>query len=598
MMFIRQGIGLISASEKQGIILPQRWLKRLFSRLGIRQKIVYGYALAIGIAIMGATTGKIFENYYQEQAKKQLTNSQELTSLLNTLQASVLQAHTQTPKLFSLLKEPIRLELEYSRFLEYIAAVNRLLHQTKSIIDSKIASSNQDSFQTLESNKELKRSLQAYINSIQDYSQRLEAIFQEAEPITVEPQTVQSKQLSIVNLQSRQIDLQINKVSREMSSLIADIQNKEAQKTVQALDKARDIGNLILIISLLSAVVIAATLAIYTSRVIAHPIEVTTKIAKQVTEEANFTLQAPVTTEDEVGLLTTSLNQLIQRVAEYTQDLKQAQAQLIQTEKMSSLGQMVAGIAHEINNPVSFIYGNIEHTKEYTEDLLKVANLCKHHYSKLPLEIQEELDAIELDFLTDDLPKMLSSMKIGAERIRQLVLSLRNFSRLDESEVKDVDLHEGIESTLLILNNRLKDKVEIIKQYGQVPLVKCYPAQLNQVFMNILSNAIDALLTSTKESPKQIVIETSPVAAKINAEITSVVVKIRDNGSGIPAEVQTKIFDPFFTTKPVGSGTGLGLSISYQIVEKHGGEILVNSKVGEGTEFAIALPVKQQIPST
>jgi len=597
-MLIRQGLDLISASQKQAIFLPQRWLKTVFSRLGIRQKIVYGYALAIGIAVMGATTGKILENYYQEQAKKQLTNSLELTSLLNTLQSSVLQAHTQTPKLFSLLKEPIRLELEYSRFLEYIAAVNRLLYQTKSIIDIKIASSDQTSFQTLESNKDLKRSLQAYINSIQDYSQRLEAIFQEAKPTIIEPQTVQSQQLSIVNLQSRQVDLEINKVSREMSSLIADIQSKEAQQTVQALDKARDIGNLILIISLLLAVAIAATLAIYTSRVIAHPIEATTKVAQRVTQESNFTLQASVTTEDEVGLLTTSLNQLIQRVAEYTQELKQAQTQLIQTEKMSSLGQMVAGIAHEINNPVSFIYGNIEHTKDYTEDLLKLANLCQQQYSKLTPEIQEELDTIELEFLTDDLPKMLSSMKIGAERIRQLVLSLRNFSRLDESEVKDVDLHEGIDSTLLILNNRLKDNVEIIKQYGQVPLVKCYPAQLNQVFMNILSNAIDALLTSTKESPKQIVIETSPVAAKINAEITSVVVKIRDNGSGIPAEVQNKIFDPFFTTKPVGSGTGLGLSISYQIIEKHQGRISVSSQLGEGTEFAIALPVKQQLTST
>ncbi|MCL1469795.1 sensor histidine kinase [Argonema antarcticum] len=589
-MSIRQALALTPASKNRGKILSLYWCKQLFSRLGIRQKIAYGYALVIGIALLGATTGKLLENYYQDQAKKQLAESQKIISLLNNLEAAVLKAHTQTPNLIPLLTEPVRLELEYSRFLEYIEAVNRVLYQTKSFLESS-NSPDRDSLKQANDSKELKRSLQAYIDSIKDYSQRLETISKEFKPSTLKPEKVQSVLLANISYKSSKVDLEINKLSQEMSNIVAEIQEKEAQKTLQYLDKASAVGNLILIISLLSAVAIAAALAIYTSRVIAYPIEVTTKIARRVTKESNFTLQAPVLTEDEVGLLTTSLNELIQRVAEYTQELQQAQTQLIQTEKMSSLGQMIAGIAHEINNPVSFIYGNVEHSKNYVEELLGLVDLYQQKYPNPDEEIVERIDDIELEFLAEDLPKTLNSMKIGADRIRQLVLSLRNFSRLDEAEVKNVDLHEGIDSTLLILNNRLKDNIKVIKQYGNLPLVECHPAQLNQVFMNILNNAIDALSEQAEQSNKQIAIETEQIPPD------KVQVRIRDNGSGIAPEVQNKIFDPFFTTKKVGKGTGLGLSISYQILEKHSGEIRCNSVIGEETEFIIELPVKQPLSS-
>jgi two-component system NtrC family sensor kinase len=303
-------------------------------------------------------------------------------------------------------------------------------------------------------------------------------------------------------------------------------------------------------------------------------------------------------------------------------DLKQAQIQLIQTEKMSSLGQLVAGVAHEINNPVTFISGNITHAEIYTHDLLELLQLYAKHYPEPAREIETLMDVIDIDFLKQDFPKLLNSMKIGASRIRQIVQSLKNFSRLDEAERKAVDIHEGIENTLLILQHRLKPEaanIQLVKEYGNLPLVECYPGPLNQVFMNILNNAIDALenpatepdsghdttLTTRLNKSKTRIIKIStavvdcsqPKALKSCAtqNSQSVVIRIADNGPGIAKEIQKRIFDPFFTTKPVGEGTGLGLSISYQIVvEKHGGQLLCFSELGKGTEFVVELPLTIQ----
>jgi PAS domain S-box-containing protein len=269
------------------------------------------------------------------------------------------------------------------------------------------------------------------------------------------------------------------------------------------------------------------------------------------------------------------------------QELQQMQAQLVQSEKMSSLGQMVAGLAHEINNPVTFIYGNIQYTKDYLQDLLHLLKLYQQEYPQPHPTIQAEIEEIDLDFLASDLPKMIQSMRRGAERIRSLVLSLRNFARLDEGEIKKVNLHEGIDNTLLILSHRLNQGINIIKEYGDLPKVECYPAQLNQVFMNVLSNAIDAVLEAVEQENKQISITTEILPT------SEIQVRIRDNGDGIPLEIQSKIFDPFFTTKPVGQGTGLGLAICYQIIRKHRGQITMFSQKGKGCEFAIALPMTQ-----
>ncbi len=275
-------------------------------------------------------------------------------------------------------------------------------------------------------------------------------------------------------------------------------------------------------------------------------------------------------------------------------ELKSTQTQLIQTEKMSSLGQMVAGVAHEINNPVSFVYGNINHVNGYIKDILELIELYQQEFPKPGNHIEEKLEDMELEFVRSDLPKILTSMKMGATRIREIVLSLRNFSRLDEADMKEVDIHEGIESTLLILQNRLKSKpnrteIEIIKKYNQLPKIECYPGQLNQAFMNIISNAIDVLEEERDiDTQPQICIQTELIEK-------TVAVRIADNGKGMSEQVKNKLFDPFFTTKPVGKGTGLGLSITYQIIiDKHQGKLHCESEPGKGTEFIIEIPLHQQ----
>lgn len=320
---------------------------------------------------------------------------------------------------------------------------------------------------------------------------------------------------------------------------------------------------------------------------------------------------------DSFSELETTNEQLEQRVEERTAELKhaliqlqQTQAQMLQSEKMSSLGQLVAGVAHEINNPVSFIFGNLTHVQEYTKNLLEFIQLYQQEYPEPVAKIVERTEEIDLEFLQEDLPKVLSSMKIGAERIREIVLSLRNFSRMDEADIKPVNIHEGIDSTLLILQHRLKaqivrisgekefsrPEIQVIKDYQNLPEVQCYAGQLNQVFMNILANAIDALETRSikltekelEQHPNQITIRTSCLDKQW------IQVAIIDNGTGIPKNIQKNIFNPFFTTKPVGKGTGMGLSISYKIItEKHHGKLECFSEEGTGTEFVILIPITQ-----
>jgi urea ABC transporter urea binding protein len=318
------------------------------------------------------------------------------------------------------------------------------------------------------------------------------------------------------------------------------------------------------------------------------------------TQELSQEIKERLLVEGELRRLEQQARVKAEELAQTITELKQTQAQLVQTEKMSSLGQLVAGIAHEINNPVNFIYGNIDYAKQYALDLINLIALYQSDYPEPTAQISEEIEAIELDFLLADLPKTFDSMKIGAERIREIVLSLRNFSRLDEAEMKQANIHEGIDSTLMLLANRLKAKpehatIEVIKEYGDLPLVECYPGQLNQVFMNILTNAIDAIedlivATQDRQTNYAITIQTSA-----QLEHNAIEIRLKDNGPGMPKAICDSIFDPFYTTKPLGKGTGLGLSISYQIiVDKHRGSLRCDSSEGIGTEFTIVIPTRQK----
>lgn len=296
-------------------------------------------------------------------------------------------------------------------------------------------------------------------------------------------------------------------------------------------------------------------------------------------------------------------------------DLRQAQTKLVQSEKMSSLGQLVAGMAHEINNPISFIQGNLVHVEHYATDLLKLLQLYQQYVPDQPPVICRKKSEIDLEFLAEDLPKLLVSMQTGVTRIREIMQSLHTFSRLQEAELKAVDIHAGIDSALLFLLHRLqaqpisqsaseevqpdRPEIQVLKEYGELPLVECDAAQLNQVFMHILNNAIDAIAERAVMSPESTKLRQKLPTIKIRTQQVDschVQIRIADNGAGMSSEVQARLFDPFFTTKPVGRGTGLGMSVSYQIVHQHKGTLQCLSQPGRGTEFIITIPIHYAIP--
>ncbi|WP_159785446.1 PAS domain S-box protein [Sodalinema gerasimenkoae] len=293
------------------------------------------------------------------------------------------------------------------------------------------------------------------------------------------------------------------------------------------------------------------------------------------------------------------LRQKAEELEQALRELQHTQSQLVQSEKMSSLGQLVAGVAHEINNPVNFIYGNLTHAEEYVQELLAVIASYQAHYPDPVAPVEEQLQDSDVEFLVEDFPQLINSMREGARRIREIVASLRNFSRLDEADSKLANIHEGIDNSLMILQSRLKQKgdrpeIQVLREYGQISPIDCYPGQLNQVFMNILANSIDALEERDRDRPwAQIREHPSCIWITTQQQGDRVRISIRDNGQGIPEAVRENIFNPFFTTKAVGKGTGLGLSISYQIiVERHGGKIDCHSTLGAGTEFLLEIPVR------
>ena len=568
------------------------WWKNASSRLSIGTKIRCGYALALGIAVLGTTVGIGIGNHYEESFREEAEKWHETGVLLNDLQIAVLQARSHQQQFVALLEKPEDFQNEHSHFIEHILNVKLLLQKAKS------------SFK-VQQIPESKAFFPTYEQVVEDYFGQTESVIKKVNPISLQQIEISQLQKPLLNLTISETALKFDDYSDKLAEIASQAYRKETTAE-QNVERGEELQIGITMSSMLVSIILAIFLAIYTSRAIERPLKATTEVAQQVTQEDNFDLQAPVTTSDEVGVLSVSLNQLINRVkyllaAQKAAAIRQEelqQQQLLQSEKMSSLGRMVAGIAHEINNPVNFIYGNLVHASDYVNDLLDILATYEQELTQPSLALQEQAEEIDLEFLQEDLPKTLQSMTVGAERIRQIVLSLKDFSRLDEAEPQLVDLHACINSTLLILHNRTKKGIKVILNYGDIPKVNGYTGFLYQVFMNLISNAIDSFesrsandaleetSTTEKPQPDELLITTERL------ENNCVRVRIADNGCGISPENMAKIFDTFFTTKPRGIGTGLGLAITKQIIEeKHGGKITCNSEIGKGTEFAIALPI-------
>lgn len=556
---------------------------RLTRRLSIHQKIGFGYLLSISVAVLGTGMGLVIGEHYDDKAVDQLKVARDRYELLDRLEKSVWEVNFHHQKLIISSKEDALQPEEINHLKDSIVEANKYLNQIKT---------NFKHYQGLPDDylAQLKAFSQVCDQEVDSYNYLLQQLSQQVNLSNPTPQDIQVKQQILRKIIDGEQADKFEELSQSLEPLVESTVT-QAKQAADIFRQAKVLRLAIIVASMALSIVIATILAYYTSRAIARPIKAVTKVAKQATQDGNFELKAPVTSNDEIGILATSLNLLIQKVATQIRELKQAQAQLIQSEKMSSLGQMVAGIAHEINNPVNFIYANLDYAHNYSQDLLELVNKYQQYYPQPDPEIQQIFEEIELDFINEDLPRIMSSMHLGAERIRQIILSLRNFCHLDEAEMKSVDIHQGLENTLLLLNHRINQKIEVIKQYSSLPLLECYPAQLNQVFWHIISNAIDELLDRDKLDQPQILIQTKLVNS------TYVEVRIRDNGAGIAPQIQDKIFDPFFTTKPIGEGTGLGLAICYQIVEKHHGKIQAISELGQGTEIVVTLPMKQHLPS-
>ncbi len=571
-------------------------LRSWYSHLKVKHKLTLGYALTLGTACVGVGLGLLIGNAYQHRAELAREDVLEEIQFLTDLETSLIHSQLHQEHIVDVLDYPkVALEEKFL-YQKHIIELERIWSDLKTSYVEQVENETDEElalFQEIVAN---------YDSAIALYVQQSKLFIDKIDNLSeLSPEEIRKIENFWDVSQTRSLQLKLSSLSKKIGEL-TDIVAEEEEDAKAFLDTATGVRGKIIGFSMVLSIAMATVLASLTNRALAYPIQHLTMVAKKTTDESNFDLQVMIFAEDEVGVLAKSFNQLNQKVkhllttsqkqaTELQQTLKKlqaSQAQIIHAEKMSSLGQMVAGVAHEINNPINFIHGNITHASEYSEDLLKLITLYQHHFPQPPEEVIQAIEDLDWDFISQDLPKVLNSMQIGSERIREIVESLRNFSRLDHAEIKAVDIHEGINSSLMILHHRLKatserKEVKLTKKYDNLPLVECYPGQLNQVFMNLLTNAIDA-------------VENSPhpqISISTQLQHNYVEIRVADNGTGVSKETQAKLFDPFFTTKPVGKGTGLGLSISYQIItERHGGKIRCKSKLGKGTEFLVKIPLK------
>jgi len=571
----------------------------LISSLNIGSKIGIGYAIALGIAMLGTVLGSIIGNQIQQRASQQRTAFHHAEQLIDDLQIALLEVRANEQRLVRLVRNPQESPFQYSMANMRLEQAEILLmdfQREMAAIQANPALWGRGAgvAEYLTTKLPIATEYLAELNTLMD--QRFSATSQ------ADPEQILTALEAFAQSPTSQ---RLDEFSSQLYEMLIITQRLEEQAE-QDLLRAEQLRQQILLGSMVLSGLLAVFFATYTSRAIARPLRDVTHVARQVTEEANFDLRAPVTSTDEVGILAHSLNKLIQRVKDLLQAQQQAaeeqrrlqQEQLLQAEKMSSLGRMLAGVAHEINNPVNFIYGNLTHASDYIDDLMKLVQTYEAEIPNPPAAVREVVESIDLEFLAQDLPKLLSSMQVGADRTRQIVLSLKSFSRMDEEAPHSVDLAACLDSTLLILNNRIKRGITVDRQYDHVPVVQGYSGLLYQVFMNLLTNALDALeqqqqaLAQRDEASS----DTWEPVVRIHLKRVgeAVQVTVADNGCGIPPEHLSRIFEAFFTSKPVGVGTGLGLSISKEIIEaKHNGIIRCHSTVGQGTQFIVTLPIQQ-----
>ncbi len=555
------------------------WVKQVFYRLSIGRKIIYGYGLALGTAILGTTAGLVIGDSYFQQARTEMKIADEQSILLSSLQGTLLEIESQQHQMMSLWGHSQSIQKHNTEIINHVVQTEKLIAKLRELSQRN-------------SQKDLQALLTKHDSKIILYLQQLKVLMQLLSKLNPNEEDISTAQKLIWQFNQNRTAIEFYQFIDELTEVTQIVRDRQEQADI-AQNQAAVMQAQIIIGSILLSSVIAIVVAVSTSRVIVSPLQTLTKVANKVTQEGNFDLQASVTTQDEVGTLADSLNQLIKQVKHLLAEQKaQTQARLIQSEKLSSLGRMIAGVAHEINNPVNFISGNVVNAQAYINDLFELLQIYKTEVPNPPLAVQAKVEEIDLEFIEEDLPKLLKSMEFGAERTREIARSLKDFSRLDGSKAQSVDLHACIDNTLLILQNRLKQGIKVIRNYGDIPAITGYTGLLYQVFMNLLSNAIDALeekSASTPEFSPEITITTE------HNENNWVTVRIADNGLGIPKENQEKIFETFFTTKPRGVGTGLGLAISSQIVvEKHSGRITYNSELDKGTEFVLSFRSSQQ----
>lgn len=554
-------------------------MNAIFRNIKVGRKIGLGYTLALLIAC-GGTIGGIFIGYtLRSRANQDADYAARKIHTLTQFQSALISLRLAEDRFAAAEDAQVK-----QQTLEEIASLSAetLLHwQTIETMVEEI-----EDYPKLHIHRKLPQFYRTHERSI---SASLLGIQYKTFDSALAPQTASSFAASAdlsANAQALLLMIQAD----DFELLIEDLRlllfaaNKIYKDAQSSAVSAIFLGNIVELASLVFSGLASIMLGFVISRSITSPLKSVATTAQHIVETERFDSCIVVDSSDEIGALARTINQLIQWVRQYIQKLEEAQSQLIHTEKMSSLGQMVAGIAHEVNNPINFIHGNVAPLREYFQDMHDLLSLYKAEYPQPTPVIVEKQEEIELDFLLKDVDKLLGSVTMGTQRVRDIVVSLRNYSRLDEAIIKQVDIHDGIDSTLLILNHRIKLGVEIIKDYSELPLVHCSPAQLNQVFTNVITNSLDAMFEANSDL-KQITITTRTLDSQ------QVQISLKDSGPGMPQEVQDRIFDPFFTTKDVGKGTGIGMGICLKIIQQHKGTIEFSSVVGKGTECVVTLPV-------